>query len=127
MSVPNVPGFIGRLSRETLSDIWQKPDAVPDGLWPKDVLEELTSTPTEWVTLTRHDTKGERWHAVACALVPAEQTEGALASWEWFRSAHGNVSVWADGRVDSGLVDMDRDLQVEFFAQGRAAVAHPPM
>ena len=119
MNVPNIPGFIGRPTRVSLSDIWAKPDDLPDALWPEDTLGEITNTPTEWVTLTEHDTSGGRWHAVDCALVPAAQTEAALGSWDWFDSHHGSVTVWADGTVEDGLAGMHGEVTVEFFAQAR--------
>lgn len=121
MSQPVVPGFLGPQAQRTLEQLWARPSGTHDALWPTQRLRTVNPSPTDWVTVEEHYSSDQEDDEVHCVLVPAINAPAALETDGWIGRHVGEVNVWADGRYEEGLREVDRDVPAEFFTQVRSA------
>lgn len=120
MSIPRIPGYTVPPSRRTLASEWDRPDGeFPEALWPKGVLEGISSDSTGWVTVSEHFFEDDRHGGFACVLISMDNVEAALEHDTWLGSNLGDFGVFSDGSFEDGLAEMDRGVEVEFFCQVR--------
>jgi hypothetical protein len=120
MSMPSIPGYIGRPKRDTLADLWQRPAGdYPSELWLEDDLRTVTANPTGWLVVEEHFFTDAKHGGRGCVLIDSEQAAAALESTTWLGRDLGKFGVWDSGQIDSGLAMTDRDIDVEFFVHAR--------
>ncbi len=126
MSIPEIPGYLGRSDRSSLAEQWPRPAGdYPDELWPVDVLRSVTPDPTSWLMISAHYFTEERHGGRGCVLVETDDAPAALSDTGWCGHDIGDASVWISGDergFDSGLSATERDARLEFFAQARTPV-----
>jgi len=120
VSIPRIPGPWSANRPESLADLWGAPEGIyPLELWPRQVLRDVVSQPTEWITVVESYFDEEQHGGRGAVLVRPEDVELVLSCWSWVGKGLGGFGLWSDGRVETGLAVEERGVRLEFLGQVR--------
>ncbi|MBB1010342.1 hypothetical protein G6010_12685 [Dietzia sp. SLG510A3-3B2-2] len=121
MSMPRIPGYLeSKSTAESLAEFWERPEGdFPKELWPTHILRGITRNPQGWLTVAMHRVDETGSHGIRCVLVAGDGDEAALSTDTWIGRDLGSAGGEPGEYYYSGLREVDRGVELEFFVQIR--------